>query len=140
MPSDVNFRNVFIEKVEDIALVLFVPLFFVFTGLRTQIGLLNEPRWWQLSLVVILIAMIGKFVGSALSARFVGQSWGDSLRIGALLNTRGLMELVALNIGYDLGVISSEMFVILVLMALLTTIMTTPLLDLIDRTHHKHKE
>jgi Kef-type K+ transport system membrane component KefB len=133
MPQNVTLRNVLIEKVEDITLVLFLPLFFVFTGLRTQISLLSEPGLWQLCLVVILVAVIGKFVGSALAARFVGQSWRSSLTIGALMNTRGLMELVALNIGYDLGVISSEMFVILVLMALLTTFMTGPLLDLINK-------
>lgn len=133
MPPNVNFRNVFIEKVEDIALVLLLPLFFVFTGLRTQIGLLNEPGLWQLCLIIIAVAVVGKFLGSALAARFVGQSWRNSLTIGALMNTRGLMELVALNIGYDLGVLSPEMFAILVLMALVTTFMTGPLLDLINK-------
>lgn len=133
MPANVSFRNIFIEKVEDVAQVLLLPLFFVFTGLRTQIGLLNEPGLWQLCLIVIAVAVTGKFVGSALSARFVGQSWHSSLTIGALMNTRGLMELVALNIGYDLGVLTPEMFAILVLMALVTTFMTGPSLDLINR-------
>lgn len=133
MPPNVNFRNVFIEKVEDMALVLLLPLFFVFTGLRTQIGLLNEPHLWQLCLVIIAVAVTGKFMGSTLAARFVGQSWRNSLTIGALMNTRGLMELIALNIGYDLGVLSAEMFAILVLMALVTTFMTGPILDLINR-------
>ncbi|SEK40193.1 cation:proton antiporter [Parapedobacter koreensis] len=133
MPVNVNFRNIFIEKVEDVAQVLLLPLFFVFTGLRTQIGLLNEPGLWQLCLIVIVVAVTGKFVGSAVAARFVGQSWHNSLTIGALMNTRGLMELVALNIGYDLGVLTPEMFAILVLMALVTTFMTGPSLDLINR-------
>lgn len=133
MPANINFRNIFIEKVEDVALVLLLPLFFVFTGLRTQIGLLNEPGLWQLCLIVVAVAVTGKFVGSALSARFVGQSWYESLTIGALMNTRGLMELVALNIGYDLGVLTPEMFAIFVLMALFTTFMTGPLLDLFNR-------
>jgi Kef-type K+ transport system membrane component KefB len=133
MPPNVNFRNVFIEKVEDIALVLLLPLFFVFTGLRTQIGLLSEPGLWQICLVVIAVAVTGKFVGSAVAAKFVGQNWHSSLTIGALMNTRGLMELVALNIGYDLGVLSPQMFAILVLMALITTFMTGPALDLINR-------
>jgi len=133
MPANINFRNIFIDKVEDVALVLLLPLFFVFTGLRTQIGLLNEPGLWQLCALVILVAVVGKFVGSAVAARFVGQSWHSSLTIGALMNTRGLMELVALNIGYDLGVLSPEMFAILVLMALVTTFMTGPALDLINR-------
>src|SRR5690606_37266376 len=97
MPANVNFRNIFIEKVEDVAQVLLLPLFFVFTGLRTQIGLLNEPGLWQLCLIVVLVAVTGKFIGSALSARFMGQSWHNSLTIGALMNTRGLMELVALR-------------------------------------------
>ena len=140
MPANVNFRNIFIEKVEDVAQVLLLPLFFVFTGLRTQIGLLNEPGLWQLCLIVVLVAVTGKFVGSALAARFVGQSWHASLTIGALMNTRGLMELVALNIGYDLGVLSPEMFAILVLMALVTTFMTGPALDIINKVFKPKEE
>lgn len=140
MPANVNFRNIFIEKVEDVSQVLLLPLFFVFTGLRTQIGLLNEPGLWQLCLLVVLIAVVGKFVGSTVSARFVGQNWHSSLTIGALMNTRGLMELVALNIGYDLGVLTAEMFAILVLMALVTTFMTGPALDFINRYFKPEKE
>ena len=140
MPSNVSFRNIFIEKVEDVAQVLLLPLFFVFTGLRTQIGLLNEPGLWQLCLLVVVIAVVGKFVGSALSARFVGQNWHSSLTIGALMNTRGLMELVALNIGYDLGVLTDEMFAILVLMALITTFMTGPALDFVNRFFKAEEE
>ncbi|HMF70890.1 MAG TPA: cation:proton antiporter, partial [Flavitalea sp.] len=82
---------------------------------------------------IIAVAVIGKFLGSALAARFVGQSWRDSLSIGALMNTRGLMELIVLNIGYDLGVLSPEIFAMMVIMALVTTIMTGPALDLINR-------
>jgi len=140
MPVNVNFRNIFIDKVEDIALVFLLPLFFVFTGLRTQIGLLNEPGLWQLCGLVILVAVVGKFVGSAVAARFVGQNWHSSLTIGALMNTRGLMELVALNIGYDLGVLSPPIFAMLVLMALVTTFMTGPALDLINRFFKDEEE
>ncbi len=132
MPANIKFRNIFIEKVEDIALVLLLPLFFVFTGLRTEIGLLNDPELWKLTLVIVLVAVAGKFLGSALAARFVGQNWKDSLTIGALMNTRGLMELVVLNIGYDLGVLTPEIFTMLVIMALLTTFMTGPALDMIN--------
>lgn len=132
MPTNVHFRTIFIEKVEDVALVLLLPLFFVFTGLRTQIGLLNEWHLWGITAIIIAVAVTGKFVGSALAARFVGQSWRESLIIGALMNTRGLMELVVLNIGYDLGVLSTEIFTMLVLMALFTTFMTGPLLDFIN--------
>lgn len=140
MPANVSFRNIFIEKVEDVSQVLLLPLFFVFTGLRTQIGLLNEPGLWQICALVIAIAVVGKFVGSTISARFVGQNWHSSLTIGALMNTRGLMELVALNIGYDLGVLTAEMFAILVLMALVTTFMTGPALDFINRYFKPEKE
>jgi Kef-type K+ transport system membrane component KefB len=132
MPENVKFRSIFIEKIEDVALVLLLPLFFVFTGLRTQIGLLNDPYLWSITGLIILVAVTGKFIGSALAAKFVGQNWKDSLAIGALMNTRGLMELVVLNIGYDLGVLSPEIFAMMVIMALLTTFMTGPALDVIN--------
>lgn len=132
MPENMRFRNLFIEKIEDVALVLLLPLFFVFTGLRTQIGLLNDPELWKLTAIIIAIAVGGKFVGSALAAKFVGQNWKESLSIGALMNTRGLMELVVLNIGYDLGVLTPEIFSMMVLMALVTTFMTGPALDFIN--------
>jgi len=133
MPDNKKFRNLFIEKVEDVSMVLLLPLFFVFTGLRTQIGLLNDPYLWQVTGIIIAAAVIGKFVGSAVAARFVKQSWRDSLIIGSLMNTRGLMELVVLNIGYDIGVLSPEIFAMMVIMALATTCMTGPALDLIDK-------
>ena len=133
MPSNMNFRTVFIEKIEDVAVLLLLPLFFVFTGLRTQIGLLDDWHLWTIALLIIAVATVGKFVGSAFAAKFVGQSWRDSLIIGALMNTRGLMELIVLNIGYDLGVLSDEIFAMLVIMALVTTFMTGPFLDLINK-------
>jgi Kef-type K+ transport system membrane component KefB len=132
MPDLSKIRSIFIEKVEDVALILLLPLFFVFTGLRTQIGLINDPFLWKITGLIILVAVGGKFVGSALAAKFVGQSWKDSLTIGALMNTRGLMELVVLNIGYDLGVLTSEIFTMMVIMALVTTFMTGPALDIIN--------
>lgn len=132
MPDISKFRNIFIEKVEDISVILLLPLFFVFTGLRTEIGLINEPYLWKITGFIILVAVVGKFFGSALAARFVGQSWRDSLTIGALMNTRGLMELVVLNIGYELGVLSPKVFTMMVIMALVTTFMTGPALDLIN--------
>jgi len=132
MPENVKFRNLFIEKIEDVALVLLLPLFFVFTGLRTQIGLLNDPHLWKIGGFIILTAVTGKFVGSALTSKFLKMSWKDSLTIGALMNTRGLTELIVLNIGYDLGVLGPELFAMLVIMALFTTFMTGPCLDLIN--------
>ncbi|MFY8213357.1 MAG: cation:proton antiporter [Flavobacterium sp.] len=132
MPDIAKFRAIFIEKVEDVSVILLLPLFFVFTGLRTQIGLINDPFLWKVTGCIIGVAVVGKFVGSAIAAKFVGQNWRDSLTIGALMNTRGLMELVVLNIGYDLGVLTSEVFTMMVIMALVTTFMTGPALDLIN--------
>lgn len=132
MPPNMHFRNIFVEKVEDVSLVLLLPLFFVFTGLRTQIGLLNDISLWKICAVIILAASLGKYLGSGLAARFAGNSWKDSALIGALMNTRGLMELVVLNIGLDLGVLSPQLFAMMVIMALVTTFMTGPALDFID--------
>jgi len=132
MPDIAKFRAIFIDKVEDVAVILLLPLFFVFTGLRTQIGLINDPFLWKVTGCIIGVAVLGKFIGSALAAKFVGQNWRDSLTIGALMNTRGLMELVVLNIGYDLGVLTSEVFTMMVIMALVTTFMTGPALDIIN--------
>lgn len=132
MPDNAKFRNIFIEKVEDVSLVLLLPLFFVFTGLRTQIGLLDDPYLWKVTGLIIIVAVVGKFVGSTLASKFVGQNWKDSLTIGALMNTRGLMELVILNIGYDLGILTPEIFAMMVIMALVTTFMTAPALTMIN--------
>jgi Kef-type K+ transport system membrane component KefB len=132
MPTNMNFRRILMGKVEDVSLVLLLPLFFVFTGLRTQIGLLNQSHLWGVCGIIILTAVAGKFGGGTLAARFVGQSWKNSLSIGALMNTRGLMELIVLNIGYDLGILTPEVFSMLVLMALVTTFMTAPALDVIN--------
>jgi Kef-type K+ transport system membrane component KefB len=132
MPPNFNFRRIMMGKIEDVSVVLLLPLFFVFTGLRTQIGLLNEPHLWNVCGLIVLTAVVGKFGGSTFAARFVGQSWKESLSIGALMNTRGLMELIVLNIGYDLGVLSPEVFAMMVIMALVTTFMTGPALDLIN--------
>ncbi|WP_158730222.1 MULTISPECIES: cation:proton antiporter [unclassified Flavobacterium] len=132
MPDVPKFRTIFIEKVEDVALILLLPLFFVFTGLKTEIGLLNDPYLWKITGFIILVAVVGKFFGSALAAKFVGQSWRDSFTIGALMNTRGLMELIVLNIGLELKVLTPEVFTMMVIMALVTTFMTGPALDLIN--------
>ena len=140
MPPSIGFRNVMMEKVEDIALVFFLPLFFAFTGLRTEIGLINSPALWGVCLLLITVAVAGKLGGCAVAARLVGESWKDSFTIGTLMNTRGLMELVALNIGYEMGVLPPSIFVILVIMALVTTFMTTPLLHLVERVFARREE
>ncbi len=143
MPANVKFRKIMTEKVEDVSLALFLPLFFVSTGLRTEIGLLNSPDLWWMCGVFILVAILGKFGGAMFSARFVGESWKDSLYIGALMNTRGLMELVVLTIGYEMKILSPPVFVMLVLMTLVTTFMTIPLVSFIKfcyRRREKAKE
>ncbi len=137
IPEDSKFRDMLIQKVEDLSLVLLLPLFFVFTGLRTQIGLVFNSDMYLTTCLIIAVAVAGKFLGSALVARYVGQDWRTSLSIGALMNTRGLMELVVLNIGYDLGVLSTEVFSMMVIMTLVTTMMTGPSLDIINYVFDK---
>lgn len=130
MPDRHGFRHKLNVRVENFSTVLLLPLFFAFTGLRTQIGLLNDLQGWLLCLLIIGVATLGKLGGSAVTARFTGMGWRDSLQLGALMNTRGLMELIALNIGYDLGILSPRIFTMLVIMALATTVLTGPLLTL----------
>jgi len=133
MPQLPNFRRLVIEKIEDVSVTLLLPLFFVFTGLRTEIGLLNTPHLWLICGIFILVAVSGKFMGGAFSARILGETWKDSLSLGILMNTRGLMELIVLNIGYEMGILPPAIFVMLVIMALVTTFMTTPALSIINR-------
>lgn len=140
MPDIAKFRMIFIEKVEDVSVILLLPLFFVFTGLHTQVGLINDVYLWKVTGGIIAVAVIGKFVGSALAAKFVGQNWHDSLTIGALMNTRGLMELIVLNIGLELKVLTPEVFTMMVIMALVTTFMTGPALNLIGYIFKNKKE
>lgn len=130
MPAASGFREKLVVRVENISSVLLLPVFFAFTGLRTQIGLLGDAHDWIICLVIIAVATAGKLGGSAMAARLTGMDTHTSLRLGALMNTRGLMELIALNIGYDLGILSQRIFTMLVIMALVTTIMTGPLLTL----------
>lgn len=130
MPDANGFRHKLGVRVENFSSVFLLPLFFAFTGLRTQIGLLNDVQGWLICVGIIAVATLGKLGGSALTARFTGMGWSDSLQLGALMNTRGLMELIALNIGYDLGVLSPRIFAMLVIMALVTTMLTGPLLTL----------
>ena len=96
-----------------------------------QVGLLNDWQGWLLCGVIILVAIAGKLGGSMLMSRWTGMSWSQSFSIGVLMNTRGLVELVVLNIGYDLGILSGRIFAMMVLMALVTTFMTGPLLSLV---------
>lgn len=137
MPSDNTVKDLLTDKVEDVSVLLLLPIFFAFTGLRTQIGLLDRGHLWAVFGLIMLVAVIGKLGGSTLTAKLMGQNWTDALAIGALMNTRGLMELIVLNLGYDLGILSPEIFAMLVLMALATTFMTGPLLDLVKRAEYR---
>jgi Kef-type K+ transport system membrane component KefB len=133
LPGSADFRKIIIKNIGNLGTVLLLPLFFVISGLRTRIDSLNDTHTLIIGAIVILIAISGKLGGTALAARLAGYSLKDSLSVGALMNTRGLMELIVLNIGYDLGVFSSNMFTIMVLMALISTMMTFPILDFINR-------
>lgn len=131
MPDSGEFRQWIATRLEKFSSVLLLPLFFAFTGLRTEIGLLDGAQDWLVCLAIIGIATLGKLGGSAVAARVTGMPWRESLQLGALMNTRGLMELIALNIGYDLGILSPRVFTMLVIMAVITTMMTGPLLTLL---------
>lgn len=117
------------EKLEDITVLLLLPLFFASAGLRTEIGLVQGAEMWGFFGLIMLVAVAGKFGGSTIAARIMGLTWRESGAIGILMNTRGLMELVILTIGLDLGVISPALFAMMVMMALATTCMTTPILQ-----------
>lgn len=132
IPHDSRLARTLETRLRDLVVVMFLPAFFAFSGLRTRIDLI-APGQWVLCAAIILVACLGKFGGSALAARFTGMSWRNASAVGILMNTRGLMELIVLNIGLDLGVISPTLFAMLVLMALVTTFATTPILDLIVR-------
>jgi len=129
MPKTPEFTRYLLHKFESVTVVLLLPLFFAFTGLRTRIGVGGGRSIWLYSAIVIVVAITGKLGGSMFAGRLAGTSWREAAALGILMNTRGLMELVILNIGLDIGVISPAMFSIMVLMALVTTFMTTPLLE-----------
>jgi Kef-type K+ transport system membrane component KefB len=133
IPKNDAMQKRIIERISDVSMVMLLPLFFVYTGLRTQAGILNTSALWFSFSLILICAVAGKLGGSALIARALGQTWKDSLSIGALMNTRGLMELIVLNIGYDMGILSTEIFSMMVLMALLTTVMTSPILNWIEK-------
>ncbi len=116
-----------------VVIVLLLPAFFALTGLRTQIALVSSWHDAGICLVIIAAATVGKLGGAALAGRLMGMSWSFAAQLGTLMNTRGLMELVVLNVGLDLGLISPALFTMMVVMALVTTAMTAPLLDWLRR-------
>jgi Kef-type K+ transport system membrane component KefB len=128
IPHDAEVARDFQHKLEDIVTILLLPAFFAYTGMRTQIQLVSGWQAWLFCAVIVLVATLGKFGGSFVAARFTGLGWRLSAALGVLMNTRGLMELIVLNIGLELGVISPQLFAMMVIMALTTTIATTPIL------------
>ena len=138
-PKGEGFVHAIIQRFEDVMVVLLLPLFFAFTGLRTEITLIDGASGWLVCALVIAVAVAGKVGGSAIAARATAMPWRDAAVIGVLLNTRGLMELVILNVGLDIGVISRELFAMMVLMALATTFMTTPLVTWMLRAMQRER-
>ena len=128
------------QKIEDVVRAMFLPAFFAFTGLRTEIGLLQTAGDWLFCALIIVVATAGKFGGTTLAARWSGLGWRDSAALGALMNTRGLVELIVLNIGLDLGVLTPRLFTMFVVMALVTTMMTSPLLTVFLKPPNPREE
>jgi Kef-type K+ transport system membrane component KefB len=124
------FREYLHDRVQPLSSLIMLPLFFALVGLRTRVGLLDTGTDWLICGAIIAIATAGKLGGCMLAARWTGAPWREAFALGSLLNTRGLMELIVLNIGYDLGLLSQRVFTMLVIMALVTTLMTGPLLTL----------
>jgi Kef-type K+ transport system membrane component KefB len=137
VPHDSALARDLIDKLEDVIVVLLLPAFFAFTGMRTEIGLVSGLEQWMLCGVIIFVASLGKFGGSAIAARLTGLDWREAASLGILMNTRGLMELIVLNVGLDLGVLSPTLFAMLVIMALVTTLATTPILQLLARAEER---
>jgi K+:H+ antiporter len=131
LPKEPEFVQ-FIKQNMDLATAVLLPLFFAVSGLRTNVTLMHGRMWGYFALI-LGVAILGKMFGSAIAARISGLSWLESFRLGTLLNTRGLVEIVVLNVGYDLGIISRDLFSMMVLMAVVTTLMTAPLLRYIER-------
>jgi len=134
LPKDHNFVRGVTEKLESITVVLLLPIFFAFTGLRMSVGLVRGREMWLYLVLITLTAVAGKLGGATIASRAAGVPWRMALALGALMNTRGLMELVILNVGFELGVINQAVFSMMVMMALVTTFLTTPLVEMIHPT------
>jgi Kef-type K+ transport system membrane component KefB len=137
MPRDGLTQHELHDKLETVTLTLLLPIFFIVVGLATRVDLLDSAYLWGVAALVIATAIAGKWGGSMLAARATGETWRDAASIGILMNTRGLTELVILSVGLELGVISPTVFTIMVLMALVTTLMATPLLALVAPGYHR---
>jgi Kef-type K+ transport system membrane component KefB len=131
VPHDSAIAQAFRHKLADVVGILLLPAFFAYTGMRTEIGLVAGLDEWLMCGVIIVVATVGKVGGTMLAGRLTGMDWRESAALGALMNTRGLMQLIVLSVGLDLGVISPTLFAMMVLMALATTLATTPMLRLL---------
>lgn len=131
MPHERGFAYHITEKLEDVVQILFLPLYFALSGLKTKIGTLDDPLSWAVVLLVVIAACLGKIIGCCLAARMTNLTWRESFTVGALMNCKGLVELIVLNLGYDSGVISDKTFAIMVIMALVTTFITVPMVTCI---------
>lgn len=134
-PHDSRVAKELTDRIDDLVRIMFLPAFFAFTGMRTQFGLLDNAADWQMCGLIILVATLGKFGGTFVASRLSGLNNRDSAALGILMNTRGLVELIVLNLGLDLKIISPQLFTMLVIMALVTTFMTSPILHLLTRNH-----
>jgi Kef-type K+ transport system membrane component KefB len=132
MPRHARLNEEITRRIDDFVVTLLLPVFFVYTGLRTNVGLLDRPELWLLTLLLIAVAILGKLAGAAIAARVAGYGWRESSVIGTLMNTRGLTELIVLNLALDVGAITNTLFAMLVIMAVVTTLMAGPLLKLLD--------
>jgi Kef-type K+ transport system membrane component KefB len=132
IPHDSGVARVISRNLEDLVTVLLLPAFFAFTGMRTQIALVSGIENWVICGIIILVATAGKFGGTCVAARLTGQSWRYSAALGVLMNTRGLMQLIVLDVGLSMGVISPTLFAMMVLMALFTTLGTAPVLRMLE--------
>ena len=132
MPRHAGLTEDVTRRIEDFVVILLLPLFFVVTGLRTDIGLLDRPELWLITLALLAVALLGKLFGAALAARIAGFDGRSSAVIGVLMNTRGLTELIVLNLALEKGVISDGLFAMLVIMALVTTLVTGPMMKALD--------
>ena len=137
MPRRAEIHEDVHQKLEHATLAFLLPVSFIVVGLATRVDLLNDAYLWGVTLLVIATAIVGKWGGSMLAARIMGEKWQDAAAVGILMNTRGLTELVILTVGLQLGVISTTIFTMMVLMALTTTLMATPMLALISPLYHR---
>jgi Kef-type K+ transport system membrane component KefB len=140
IPHDSDVARDFSNKLEDIVKILLLPAFFAYTGMKTRIDLVSGWEAWMFCGVIILVATLGKFGGTVAAARITGLNWRLSAALGILMNTRGLMELIVLNVGLDLGVISPKLFAMMVIMALVTTMATTPILQALTNATARPEE